>query len=71
MAEDRRDTAGISDAQIDAWVEGLANEENDVLARAWGQGILDAARDGLQGRVDEDRSLLDAIGRAHKAKGQE
>ncbi len=59
------------DAQIDAWVERLAREEHDALERAHGQRVLDAARDATQGRAAADRSLLDAIGRAHKAKGQE
>ncbi len=71
MAEDRIEP--VSDAQIDAAVERWGREEEDELAKAWGQGILDAARDGLQGRVDEDRALLDAIERASEAvdKGEE
>jgi hypothetical protein len=71
MAEDRRDTAGISDAQIDAAAEAWARAEEDDLAKAWGQSVLDAARDAIQGRADEDRALLDAIERGRKAKGEE
>jgi hypothetical protein len=67
MSEDRRDTAGISDAQIDAAAEAWARAENDDLAKAWGQGLLESIEDATQGRVDEDRALLDAIERGRKA----
>jgi hypothetical protein len=68
MTSDRREP---SDDQIDAVIERMAREENDELARAWGQGILDAATNAMQGRADEDRALLDAIGRASAAKDKE
>jgi hypothetical protein len=64
MAEDRIEP-GISDDQLDAWVEGLAREEEDELARAWGRHILDAAASPYaKGRIDEDQALLDALGQA-------
>jgi hypothetical protein len=69
MSEDRREP--VSDAQIDAAAEAWARAEEDDLALAWGQGILDATAGHAKGRADEDRALLDAIGRATKAKGQE
>ncbi len=67
MTSDRREP---SDDQIDAVIERMAREENDELARAWGQGILDVATNAIQGRADEDRSLLDAIGRASESSAE-
>ena len=58
------------DAQTDAMLERAAREEQEELARAHGQGILDAATGATQGRAEQDRTLLDAIGRATKAKGE-
>jgi hypothetical protein len=58
------------DAEIYAMLEQMAREEQEELARAHGQGILDAAADATRARANQDRSLLDAIGRATKAKGE-
>ncbi len=57
------------DAEIYAMLEQMAREEQEELARAHGQGILDAATNAMQGRAHQDRTLLDAIARATKAKG--
>jgi hypothetical protein len=55
------------DARTDATVE------QEELARAHGQNILDAASEATQGRAEQDRALLDAIGRASEAlaKGED
>jgi hypothetical protein len=57
------------DAEIYAMLEQMAREEQEEAARAHGQHILDAASEATRGRAEQDRSLLDAIGRATKAKG--
>ncbi len=58
------------DAQTGAMLERAAREEQEELDRAHGQGILDAATAAIQGGASQDRALLDAIGRATKAKGE-
>ena len=58
------------DAEVYAMLEQMAREEQEELARAHGQGILDAASEATRGRANQDRALLDAIGRATKAKGE-
>jgi ubiquinone/menaquinone biosynthesis C-methylase UbiE len=57
------------DARTDATVERMAREEREELARSHGQHILDVATGAGRSRAERDRSLLDTIGRATKAKG--
>jgi hypothetical protein len=63
-----RDTAGISDAQIDAAVEKWGRAENEALERAHGQGILDAVARRSQGSGEDP--VLDTLRRAHQAKAE-
>ncbi len=58
------------DAEIYAMLERAAREEREKLDRARGQHILDAASEATRARANQDRSLLDAIGRATKAKAK-
>jgi hypothetical protein len=55
----------------DATVERMAREEREELARSHGQHILDAATGAAPRRAEQDQSLIDAIGRATKAKGED
>jgi hypothetical protein len=56
------------DARTDARLERAAREEREEVARAHGQHILDlAGTAATRGRAEQDRALLDALGRASEA----
>ncbi len=68
MTSDRREP---SDDQIDAVIERMAREENDELARAWGQHILDATAFPHAKRGANEDPLLEVLRRAHQTKAGE
>ncbi len=66
MTSDRREP--VSDAQIDAAAEAWARAEEDDLAKAWGQGILDAAAFPHAKRGAGKDPVLDLLEKAHQAR---